>query len=112
MKEISERHVHVLRKRTLVNDFIVCDLAAEGGGRHAIDLEMGGMTGAGTGAGAGAGQGYDRVPQDDRGGDQHHGSSSSRIYQDQQQANIQDDNGEPNYFSAQQQRTLDRMGLI
>ena len=80
VKEISERHVHILRKRTLVNDFIVCDLAHDSD-YHSTDIEMGAFRGSGGGN-------YDRI------------------------SNFDSENSEINYFSAQQQRTLDRMGLI
>lgn len=93
VKEISERHVHVLRKRTLVNDFIVSDLAEDGADCSFTDLEMGTVEGGGS---------YDRVPSHD---DFSSSGSSSVIREDQ----VGERN---NYFSAQQQRTLDRMGLI
>lgn len=110
IKEISERHVHVLRKRTLVNDFIVCDLAAaEGGGSCAVDVEMGMVT-----SGGGSGHGYGQVPQHDQ--DRGSSSSSSGVYLEQNGGDDMNNNSgdgeERNYFSAQQQRTLDRMGLI
>lgn len=96
VKEISQRHVHVLRKRSLVNDFIVSDLAADGADCNFSDLEMGPIGGGGS---------YGRVPSHDRAGDNFNSGSSSVIHEEQ--------NGEQNnYFSAQQQRTLDRMGLI
>lgn len=86
VQEISERHVHMLKKRTLVNDFVVCDLAAD---EECLDVEMGSVK---------SGDEHDRIPL------QLHGSENSEIYTEQ--------NGERNYFSAQQQRTLDRMGLL
>lgn len=95
VKEISERHVHVLRKRTLVNDFIVSDLAADSDECSFADLEMGPVGGSAS---------YNRVSSQDHTSDDFT-SGSSVIHQDQ--------HGEQNnYFSAQQQRTLDRMGLI
>ena len=90
VKEISERHVHVLRKRTLINDFIVSDLAADGNDSF-VDLEMGPIGGDVL---------YGRVST----GGVDEFESNSAISQEQSDG--------LHYFSEQQQRTLDRMGLI
>lgn len=104
IKEISERHVHMLRKRTLVNDFMVCDLAADADTEGGVDLEMGIVGGGRGNRRSGSSQEYGQVSQYDASSSSS-STSSSDIY------NAQNDEMERTYFSAQQQRILNRMGL-
>ena len=76
LRDISERHVHMLRKKTLVKDFIVCDLASDGA---EDDIELGNVQHSK----------YDELPSNDS-------AESAQLH----------------FFSSQQQRTLDRMGLM
>ena len=80
----------MLRKRTLINDFIVSDLAADGNDSF-VDLEMGPIGGDVL---------YGRVST----GGVDEFESNSAISQEQSDG--------LHYCSEQQQRTLDRMGLI